>query len=136
MRLERPLVFAGNDRPGVMLADAARVYLRRYGVKAGTRAVIATTDDSAYAAGVALQEAGVVIAAVADLRAEASDAAHASGLPIRSGASVVATGGQSARQSRDTVEWRRHRLRSGADVRRLDSVGASLFAVARQAAVR
>ncbi len=91
--LERPLVFAGNDRPGVMLADAARVYLRRYGVKAGTRAVIATTDDSAYAAGVALQEAGVVISAVADLRTEVSDAARASGLPIRSGASVVATGG-------------------------------------------
>ena len=76
-----------------MLADAARVYLRRYGVKVGTRAVIATTDDSAYAAGVALQEAGVVISAVADLRAEASDAARASGLPMRSGASVVATSG-------------------------------------------
>ena len=53
--LERPLVFPGNDRPGVMLADAARVYLQRYGVKVGTRAVIATADDSAYAAGVALQ---------------------------------------------------------------------------------
>ena len=134
--LERPLVFAGNDRPGVMLADAARVYLRRYGVKAGTRAVIATTDDSAYAAGVALQEAGVVISAVADLRTEVSDAARASGLPIRNGASVVATGGISACRSRDPVQWRRHRLRSGSDVRRLDSVGASLFAIARQAAVR
>ena len=33
--IERPLVFPGNDRPGVMLADAARVYLRRYGVKVG-----------------------------------------------------------------------------------------------------
>ena len=92
--VERPLVFSGNDRPGVMLADAARVYLRRYGVKAGTRAVIATTDDSAYAAGVALQEAGVVISAVADLRTEVSDAARASGLPVRNGASVVATGGK------------------------------------------
>ena len=92
--VERPMVFAGNDRPGVMLADAARVYLRRYGVKAGTRAVIATTDDSAYAAGVALQEAGVGISAVADLRSEASDAARASGLPIRNGADVVATGGR------------------------------------------
>ena len=92
--VERPLVFSGNDRPGVMLADAARVYLRRYGVKAGTRAVIATMDDSAYAAGVALQEAGVVISAVADLRTEVSDAALASGLPVRNGTSVVATGGK------------------------------------------
>ena len=64
--MERPLVFPGNDRPGIMLADAARHYLRRYGVKAGTHVVIATTDDSAYAAGTALRDAGVVIAAVAD----------------------------------------------------------------------
>ena len=134
--LERPLVFSGNDRPGVMLADAARVYLRRYGVKAGTRAVIATTDDSAYAAGVALQEAGVAISAVADLRTEASDAARG----IRSADTQRRERGrhrrQSACRSRDPVQWRRHRLRSGSDVRRLDTVGASLFAVARQAAVR
>ena len=91
--IERPLVFSGNDRPGIMLADAARIYLRRYGVAAGQRAVIATTDDSAYAAGVALRDAGVAINAVADLRPEASDAARASALPIHLGASVVATSG-------------------------------------------
>ena len=33
--MERPLVFPGNDRPGIMLADAARTYLQRYGVKVG-----------------------------------------------------------------------------------------------------
>ncbi len=38
--IERPLVFPGNDRPGVMLADAARTYLDRYGVKCGSRAVV------------------------------------------------------------------------------------------------
>ncbi len=36
--IERPLVFPGNDRPGVMLAGAARTYLHRYGVKVGTNA--------------------------------------------------------------------------------------------------
>jgi sarcosine oxidase subunit alpha len=91
--MERPLVFAGNDRPGVMLADAARTYLRRYGVKTGTRAVIATVDDSAYPAGVALRAAGIAISAVADLRAEASDMARASGLPVLPGVSVAATTG-------------------------------------------
>jgi len=35
--IERPLVFPDNDRPGVMLASAARTYLNRYGVKAGER---------------------------------------------------------------------------------------------------
>jgi sarcosine oxidase subunit alpha len=91
--MERPLVFAGNDRPGVMLADAARTYLRRYGVKVGTRAVIATVDDSAYPAGIALHEAGISIGAIADQRVEASDAARASGLPVLPGVGVVATTG-------------------------------------------
>ena len=31
--IERPLVFPDNDRPGVMLAGAARTYLHRYGVR-------------------------------------------------------------------------------------------------------
>ena len=40
--IERPLVFPENDRPGVMLADAVRTYLNRYGVKCGRRAVVIT----------------------------------------------------------------------------------------------
>jgi sarcosine oxidase subunit alpha len=93
--LERPLVFPGNDRPGVMLADAARIYLQRYGVKVGTCAVIATADDSAYAVGVALREVGVVVNGVADLRPEASEIARSSGLPVFTRTSVVATSGYS-----------------------------------------
>ena len=42
--IERPEVFPGNDRPGVMLASAVRTYLRRYGVAPGRRAVIAVAD--------------------------------------------------------------------------------------------
>ncbi|MFO1394034.1 MAG: 2Fe-2S iron-sulfur cluster-binding protein [Steroidobacteraceae bacterium] len=56
--LGRPLVFEDNDRPGVMLADAALAYLRRYGVRAGERAVVATIDDSAYEVADALVAAG------------------------------------------------------------------------------
>jgi NADPH-dependent 2,4-dienoyl-CoA reductase/sulfur reductase-like enzyme len=37
-QIEKPLVFAGNDRPGVMLAGAARSFLNRYGVRVGERA--------------------------------------------------------------------------------------------------
>ena len=33
--IERPLVFPGNDRPGIMLAGAAHTYLNRYGVHVG-----------------------------------------------------------------------------------------------------
>ena len=66
---ERPLVFENNDRPGIMLAGAVRSYLNRYAVAAGTRAVVATTDDSAYQVALDLAAAGVTVAAVIDSRA-------------------------------------------------------------------
>src|SRR5580692_6642608 len=60
--LERPLVFAGNDRPGIMLAGAARTYLHRYGVLPGNRAVVVTAHDDAYRTAHALQDAGITVA--------------------------------------------------------------------------
>ena len=96
--IERPLVFPGNDRPGVMLADAARTYLLRWGAKPGTRAIVATAHDSAYAAALALHEAGIAIAAVIDQRAEAKgerpEAARLAGIPVRTGSSIVGTRGR------------------------------------------
>jgi sarcosine oxidase subunit alpha len=66
--VERPLVFHGNDLPGVMLASAARTYATRYAVRCGERAVIVTNNDSAYEAVRALDRAGVWIRAVVDTR--------------------------------------------------------------------
>ena len=66
--IERPLVFPGNDRPGIMLAGAAQTYLRRYGVRTGSRAVVVTSNGNAYQAALELRGAGVEIAAIADLR--------------------------------------------------------------------
>ncbi|MFJ2033134.1 2Fe-2S iron-sulfur cluster-binding protein [Streptosporangium sp. NPDC087985] len=65
---ERSIAFAGNDRPGVMLASAARAYVNRYGVLPGRRAVVFTAGDSAYDAARDLAAAGVEIAAIADAR--------------------------------------------------------------------
>ncbi len=65
---ERPLVFPGNDRPGVMLAGAAQTYASRWAVQPGRRAVVLTADDSGHAAAAALAAVGVEIAAVADIR--------------------------------------------------------------------
>ena len=65
---ERPVVFADNDRPGIMQASAARTYLNRYGVLAGRRAVVFTTGDSAYPAAAELADAGVEIAGIIDAR--------------------------------------------------------------------
>jgi NADPH-dependent 2,4-dienoyl-CoA reductase/sulfur reductase-like enzyme len=46
--IERPLVFPGNDRPGVMLGSGARTYLNRFGVLCGRRIVVATNNESTY----------------------------------------------------------------------------------------
>lgn len=69
---ERPLVFENNDRPGIMLAGAARSYLNRYGVLVGRDIVVATTNDSAYALVEDLLAAGTTVAAVIDAREEPS----------------------------------------------------------------
>lgn len=64
---ERPLVFSNNDRPGILLADAMRVYLNRYGVLPGRKAIIATAGASAYQTALDLKSVGVDVL-IADLR--------------------------------------------------------------------
>ena len=66
--IERPLPFENNDRPGVMLAQAARTYVARFGVLPGSRAVIATSHDDAYRTALAITGAGGAVAAVLDTR--------------------------------------------------------------------
>ena len=61
---ERPLVFAGNDRPGIMLAESLRVFVNRYGVVPGRRALIVTSGASAYTAAADLKAAGIDVAVV------------------------------------------------------------------------
>ncbi|MEV6114637.1 sarcosine oxidase subunit alpha family protein [Streptomyces sp. NPDC052109] len=94
---ERPLVFAGNDRPGVMLAGAVRSYLNRYAVAPGSRAVVSTTNDSAYDTVADLHAAGIDIAAVVDARPEpsarAAEVAAATGARVLTGSAVVDTTG-------------------------------------------
>jgi len=66
--IERPIVFADNDRPGVMLASAARTYANRYAALAGERAVVFTTNDEGLAAAADLAAAGIVVAEIVDVR--------------------------------------------------------------------
>ena len=70
--IERPLVFANNDLPGVMMAGAARALALRHGVAPGRRAVIATSHDEAYRTAFALADLGVEIVAILDSRTQAS----------------------------------------------------------------
>jgi sarcosine oxidase, subunit alpha len=96
--IERPLVFADNDRPGIMLANAAATYLHRYGVAAGTRVALMATHDSGYQALFDLADAGIDVAAIIDARdlvdpKLAADAA-ARGIDLLAGHVVTGTQGR------------------------------------------
>ena len=94
---ERPLVFPGNDTPGIMLAGAGHTYLHRYGVRVGAKAVIVTSNDDAYQTALDLQAAGTQVAAIADLRPPSDGplpaAAHSAGIRVLHGATVLGTRG-------------------------------------------
>jgi sarcosine oxidase subunit alpha len=94
---ERPLVFAGNDRPGIMLADSLRAYVNRYGVAPGRRAVIATCGASAYTAAADLKAAGLEVTLV-DVRPESEcgedmDALRSVGCAVLAGHTVLGSRG-------------------------------------------
>jgi sarcosine oxidase subunit alpha len=96
--IERHMVFADNDRPGVMLASAARTYLNHHGVAVGKNVGVYTANDSAYAAAIDLKKAGVNVAAIVDLRDTPSgamvDEARALGIEINPGRAVVKANGK------------------------------------------
>lgn len=94
--LERPIVFPDNDRPGIMLAGAARAYLRRHAL-APERGVVFTTNDDAYRTALAWHEAGVAVAGIVDVRRAGSSAlrqrALDAGLDVHDASEVVGTVG-------------------------------------------
>ena len=96
--IERPLVFPENDRPGIMMAEAARTYVNRYAVKPGNNAVVFTACDSAYRAALDLRAGGVKIALIADIRKAPQgpwiDRARSGGIEVRTGTVITATRGR------------------------------------------
>ncbi len=93
--IERPLVFADNDRPGIMLAAAAATYVNRYAAAPGRRAVVFTNNDGAYRAALDLLDAGVGVAAVVDLRRDPQGPLAAAlrrrGVELLAGHAIVGT---------------------------------------------
>ncbi|SPF80900.1 sarcosine oxidase subunit alpha family protein [Pseudoprimorskyibacter insulae] len=66
--IERPISFAGNDIPGVMLAGAVRDYVVNYGVSVGDRTVVVTNNDDAYRTAIVLAKAGLSVPCIIDAR--------------------------------------------------------------------
>ncbi|MEA2872369.1 MAG: methylglutamate dehydrogenase subunit, partial [Hyphomicrobiales bacterium] len=69
--IERPLVFGGNDRPGVMMASAVRAYATRFAAIPGEEIVVTTTTDSGWAAAKDLTDRGANVTAIIDARVSA-----------------------------------------------------------------
>lgn len=95
--LERPLVFAGNDTPGVMLASAVSRYIREFAVAPATRLCVFTNNDAGYDAAHTASSAGIDVAAVIDVRDAPPPTVLARlaviGIPVMTGAEVAAVDG-------------------------------------------
>jgi sarcosine oxidase, subunit alpha len=90
--IERPIAFANNDRPGVMLAEAVRGYLARHAVAPGRRGVVFTNNDEAYRTALLIKRAGAgdvtIIDGRADPHGELVDEARRAGIPVMLGHAV------------------------------------------------
>ncbi|WP_338550992.1 sarcosine oxidase subunit alpha family protein [Roseovarius phycicola] len=91
--IERPLSFAGNDIPGVMLASAVRDYAVNYGVSIGDRTVVVTNNDDAYQTAIAMKNAGLDVPLILDARAAGggalADKARSLGIRVENGKAIA-----------------------------------------------
>jgi methylglutamate dehydrogenase subunit C len=96
---ERPIAFADNDRPGVMLAGAVRTYLNRFAATPASRLVVFTNNDNGWRTARDALDAGVSVQAIVDSRAGASQRLVAplrGAVRVLSGAQVVCAKGTRA----------------------------------------
>ncbi len=91
--IERPLSFAGNDIPGVMLASAIRDYAVDYGVSVGDRTVVVTNNDDAYRTAITLKTLGLEVPVILDARATGggalADEARSLGIRVEAGKGIA-----------------------------------------------
>ena len=96
--IERPLVFANNDLPGVMLASSVAAYVNRYAVAPGDRLTLFTTNDGAYRTAMDWKRIGRDVVAVVDARRHAdgaeAQAAMARGIDVIPGHAVIEARGR------------------------------------------
>ena len=92
---QRPLIFANNDRPGIMLSHAASTYVSQHNVRIFKTAVIATVDNQGYRDALRIHKAGVKVAGIYDARERSSgasvDAAKRAGIPVHYRTTVLDT---------------------------------------------
>jgi heterotetrameric sarcosine oxidase alpha subunit len=72
--IERPIVFGGNDRPGIMMAAAARTYANRFAVAVGREVLIFTNNNDGWRTARDLRSNGITVVALVDARSAVPDA--------------------------------------------------------------
>jgi heterotetrameric sarcosine oxidase alpha subunit len=96
--IERPIVFSGNDRSGVMMASAVRTYVERFAAAPGKRLALFTNNDDGWKTVEAAQRAGIEIAAIIDSRKEVPQQyralAQSGGFALHNGVIVDVRGGK------------------------------------------
>jgi heterotetrameric sarcosine oxidase alpha subunit len=88
---ERSIAFAGNDRPGVMLAGAVRSYVNRWGVAPGRKIAIFGNHAEAHRTARDLIAAGISVAGVIDA---SNDVPQDAPYPVFAAGHVTATHGR------------------------------------------
>ncbi|MBL4813236.1 MAG: sarcosine oxidase subunit alpha family protein [Rhodobacteraceae bacterium] len=88
---ERPIAFANNDRPGIMLASAMRSYANRWAATPAHCIAVFVNNDDAHRTAADLVANGVDIAAVIDTRSTAPDSAY---FEVIKGAQVINSSGR------------------------------------------
>ena len=117
--VERPLVFPNNDRPGTMLASAARVYSNRFAVELGRCIVVTTNNNSAYETAFDLVRMEQNVQAIIDTRETIDDQllkkSRDHGIDVLPSSAVSNVHGRSGVRSVDVVS-----LSGSAPVKRLE----------------
>ncbi|MEM8836966.1 MAG: sarcosine oxidase subunit alpha family protein [Pseudomonadota bacterium] len=91
--IERPIAFGNNDRPGIMLAGAARTYLTRYAAVPGQSVAVFTNNDDGWQTAFDFAEAGIEVKAVIDTRSDCRKIAPEGAMPFY-GDQVIDTKGR------------------------------------------
>jgi len=94
--IERPLTFGNNDRPGIMLASAAKEYMKVYGVLVGKKPIIFTNNDSAYDTAIEFKKNGtdpIIVDTRNDSQSSVANEAKSLNISIKFSHGVVNTKG-------------------------------------------
>ncbi|TIW45026.1 MAG: FAD-dependent oxidoreductase, partial [Mesorhizobium sp.] len=96
--IERPIVFAGNDTPGVMMAAAMRSYVGRYAATPAKRVALFTNNEDGWRTVETALRTGLQVAAVIDARPDVSPAHRAlaskNGFAVLNGSVTGVDGGK------------------------------------------